>query len=1181
MDDNAEDIEDQHEEAEEQANQKRIDDLTDALKNASKSTEANNTARQAVADELKKTWAASNQSYAKASGQIVESLKKFPEEIQPVVDILTGKDKDAIVRLGIGQMRAFNANGGHTHTNKETKEIEALVGAVQSIDATNKEQFKYQKEKDQKAKQESVKGKSEPKSQTKKTETPPAKTETPKTKQAKTETPKAKQTEREFIVDQKGEAEDSLGAKFREMPKQTNNTPVGDPSTNRYFKPNHNAENEWEVNNGHTHSGKTKKEASDTPETQQMAENDRKLKQSVKDAEDNLEKLKLEAAENVAQFREDEVRDKLETQHDIDTRPERFAKMDAEKAEQERQINERKEKAHKEYVEGKERAIKKFAKEHNLDPETVREQLDKSENEVKDKKRPIANNPLAAKVVRDWERGYKKDHPKPDISGLYERAGINYPAKANAKIGPMTAEGRRTKNMPTLGELESQYWVSGEIPEGLRQAVEKRFGKDIWNKRLGLDEGYIYTDVGKAAQYYRQQRINKFKNADTEALNDWNKKFEQAKQAAFNPENVQVNTSNVTINSPKAPEDKEKGGNKQKAETPKSENAPKQKTEKETPHIAEEKVKTNTQATAPETPKTEETPKSRGEESMRSFLNEEASFTPDEAMYEGSKEHIDKATAEEFKKATQQQKWDNRPGMLKQYQSIGENRDLHNILRELDNDRLREEIANRPVKEAEERAEEAKRKLIRGHNSRGGGIADSLMYGLMWRIMRMAEIRGGLGGSFAKDMLGDALTGELLRRLFGYTRKTTAKKVVDEQGNPVVDENGEQKIEEDIQLDSVKQPKKWQVKLRKLIGLKPNATPQERRVALANLEYRLTGGLDKLRMVATPVLIGAAALGGTTAWLRDIRNRTLNNGTDYITAGTNTIQDALFDALHLFGFAANSGEDIRNDRQEALANNWDINSNRADTYVGTSMWARSMGLTTSAEQEYIREQTALGESAEQIKQSFLSLKAESQKLGVSFKTLTQMTAEQVTEADKLLGNQDQSSIIKNAGKFDALLNANGFSSKAAQDIANMGSFREMETQALADAGYAQQASYAGGNASSLLALSEKYGTLTQAFQNWQKIWYNASSQNEIAYSTNMLKAGLTGQDVKSSFNTSFTNTQEGLTPKQEINQVLKIQLDPGLSGQIQNQNLYTEGLHSVGNTDRYFEMNNHLGEYAH
>ena len=320
-----------------------------------------------------------------------------------------------------------------------------------------------------------------------------------------------------------------------------------------------------------------------------------------------------------------------------------------------------------------------------------------------------------------------------------------------------------------------------------------------------------------------------------------------------------------------------------------------------------------------------------------------------------------------------------------------------------------------------------------------------------------------------------------------------------------------------------------------------------------------------------PVVLAAAAAGGTTAWVRDVRNRTLNNGTNALQAGANTMEDAIFDVGHLFGFSANSGKDIRADRQEALTENYGIFSNRGIELINSNMWARSYGLTTEADKEYIREQVALGKSAEQVRQSFLNLKQVSEQTGISFKNLSQDVAQQAAAADKETGNSV--GIVQGTAQADKALMAAGFETSSLTSLSENQAFQWAEMMALGASGHSQAAAEAQGDPQLLLTEALKYNVFPQALQQFKNLEYSMSGGSEIMEANQLYQQGIKLNDFQTGVDTMYTQAKYGATTQQSET-ALNITLSDGLTGEIVNRGLYEGGLYDTTGTGKYFAMNN-------
>jgi hypothetical protein len=351
------------------------------------------------------------------------------------------------------------------------------------------------------------------------------------------------------------------------------------------------------------------------------------------------------------------------------------------------------------------------------------------------------------------------------------------------------------------------------------------------------------------------------------------------------------------------------------------------------------------------------------------------------------------------------------------------------------------------------------------------------------------------------------------------------------------------------------------------------------------------GAIKKVGMVALPILLATAAAGATTAEIRDVRNRTINNGTTAGQAFGNTAQDALFDIGHLFGFSANSGKDIREDRQEALQQNYKLFGQKADNLVSTDMWARSMGFTTQQDTNWIEEQVAMGKSAEQVRNSFLNLTKIANSTGVSFKNLSEAVATEETNATKLLGSKYTGGLVKGtAGALEDLKKAglNG-TQQTLNDLAGDKQFQLALTRELNAKGYAKQASELAATPGLLMQFALSHGVFKGALKNFSQMYYNAAGGQQLAYEAMLVKTGLKASDVQSSLQTMYNQTKKNTNAAGNSSsssnssskkktapqpQVLEIRLQPGTVGKVLAGGKYMQGLHDVTGTGQYFSMKN-------
>lgn len=514
-----------------------------------------------------------------------------------------------------------------------------------------------------------------------------------------------------------------------------------------------------------------------------------------------------------------------------------------------------------------------------------------------------------------------------------------------------------------------------------------------------------------------------------------------------------------------------------------------------------------------------------------------------------------------------------------------------------------------------------------GHRGVGGAYHDALMRGLLYRGFRVLEWRAGLLRSTAGRIAGDAANDKLLRKMLGYKEQpVTVDKMVpqmdekgqvvkdaegnvqyvpqmvqarDKHGNPIFNEDGSKKMVKATQTELIsnKEVTKGQQRLRNLLGFHPQVDPRTGNFIVpsqAGITSSLiadkaifAGAIKKVGMVALPLLLATAVAGAGTAEIRDVRNRTINNGTTAGQAFGNTVQDALFDVGHMFGFSANSGKDIREDRQEALQQNYKLFGQKADNLVSTNMWATSMGFTTQQDKNWIEEQVAMGKSAEQVRNSFLNLTKVANSTGVSFKNLSEAVATEETNATKLLGSKYTGGLVKGtAGALEDLKKAglNG-TQQTLNDLAGDKQFQLALTRELNAKGYAKQASELAATPQLLMQFALSHGVFKGALSNFSRMYYNAAGGQQLAYEAMLVKTGLKASDVQSSLQTMYNQTKKNVksnsssnsnSKKQVANspQVLEIRLREGMIGKVIAGGKYQQGLHDVTGTGQYFSMKN-------
>ena len=549
-----------------------------------------------------------------------------------------------------------------------------------------------------------------------------------------------------------------------------------------------------------------------------------------------------------------------------------------------------------------------------------------------------------------------------------------------------------------------------------------------------------------------------------------------------------------------------------------------------------------------------------------------------------------------------------------------------------------DQIQNREDKLAKRKAqrkyEQNMAYFTNGHRGMGGAYHDRLTRGLLYRGFLFIDWRSGLLKTTAERIVGDTAADAMIRDFLGYKTVQTpvyvpktneeGEVIKDSEGNvqyapkmvQATDKNGQKIFNEDgtpkmieakqTELISDENVSKKQLRLRKFLGFNPvqdeqtgyYKVPTAENIAtnLIGLRASFAGVVKKMGLVALPLLVAAGLAGGTTAEIRDVRNRTINNGTTAGQAFGNTVQDAIFDVAHMFGFSANTGKDIREDRQEALQQNYKLFGQKADNLVSTNMWALSMGFDTQADKNWIEEQVAMGKSAQQVRNSFLNLTKIANQTGVSFKNLSEAVATEETNADKLLGSKYTGGLVKGTAQaLQDLKNAglNG-TEQTLTDLTNDPQFELPLTRELNAKGYAEQASELAATPSLLMKFALDHHVFGGALQNYSRQYYNAAGGRQLAYEALLVKSGgLKASDVQSSLQTMYsqiktsvnasgnnssssTNSNNNSNKKQTAPQpqVLEIRLQPGTVGKVIANGKYQQGLHDVTGTGHYFAMQN-------
>ena len=847
----------------------------------------------------------------------------------------------------------------------------------------------------------------------------------------------------------------------------------------------------------------------------------------------------------------------------------------------------------------KENARKEADAEWGLDEYTPkqREQLEKLTNALNERNSELEKWKEARKKKgEELRKQYEKEHPSSPLTGITGDDRIVSPeefkrradAAIKGEIPVLNDEGKVVDvkyepptEKPTVRDIEALHYKTGIPEEELKLKSDKWWNqpytgtpaqKNIGvNTRKQMDElaMYSYTHANKEYAAKRDKSVE-------DQLKEWEAKHKRPEDDILRIAlEIGIDSSLLHLAGLR---EETKGAKKVETKVT-------QKTEG---------TQTKRQANVPpmppkaEAPTEEEQPKA--EQAANTYMNEGAE--PPKEEEEG------KGGAKEKKKGERKsQRISDNPNYQKAWAANAENaayaQEGFAARKKAQGDRAFSDAENMEYETKRRnlsRQYEAKKdRLLGRHHGFSRGYADSFIRSAMYRGERFLEWRSGLLGGIGGDILASGINGDILRHLLGYKTKKvkTQKPVLDEEGNAVLDEEGNKVMEdaEENVLISDQKLTPFQKLARKMTGFKPKVdengnllpmTEKEANLALLANKDKFMDFLGGVGRFAIPLIVATAVAGGTTAWIRDMRNRTLNNGTTWGGAFANTTQDALFDVAHLFGFSANSGKDIREDRQEALSQNYQLFSAKANDLVSTDMWARSMGLTTQADTNWIEEQVAMGKSAEQVRQSFLNLKKVSQETGVSFKNLSESIATQETNATKLLGKKYTVNLGKNIGKAEEALNAVGLNGtqQTLDDLAKNKQFQLALTRALNAKGYARQASELAATPGLLMEFAEDKGVFDQGLENFSRQYYNAASGQQLAYDALLVKSGLSAADVKTSLGGMYKFTQSGETMKQAEKQELLITVGSDLTGKVVSSGNYQAGLHDTTGTGKYFAMHN-------
>ena len=372
------------------------------------------------------------------------------------------------------------------------------------------------------------------------------------------------------------------------------------------------------------------------------------------------------------------------------------------------------------------------------------------------------------------------------------------------------------------------------------------------------------------------------------------------------------------------------------------------------------------------------------------------------------------------------------------------------------------------------------------------------------------------------------------------------------------------------------------------------------------------GSLEGLVGKILPAVGIAAAAIGTVGqlvkWGRSMQQDELNQGVGAAGAIGNTLSDAGEDIAHKLGFTANTGEDLQKYRQEALANNWALYGQKADTYFDARKWATDAGLTTQAETHWIQEMTALGLSTTQIKTQFEGLSEVSKQVGVSFQNLSKSVAEESTESEKLFGKQGSQGTEEGEVQVQEADNLFGLNSGTIGKMALTASGQNAMANVLIASGHAGQEEASVGSPKEMYAniVKDHLGTqlaksmMAQAYQTAIGTTYSSNPQQnrqdqEEAFVRNLASYyGISASDFKNSGMTAFKEmgngslsasstyagslTKAGMTQAEKeiptIKTDIQIGLTKGMEAKIANSNGVAKGLFETEGTNNYFRIKN-------
>lgn len=372
------------------------------------------------------------------------------------------------------------------------------------------------------------------------------------------------------------------------------------------------------------------------------------------------------------------------------------------------------------------------------------------------------------------------------------------------------------------------------------------------------------------------------------------------------------------------------------------------------------------------------------------------------------------------------------------------------------------------------------------------------------------------------------------------------------------------------------------------------------------------GMMEGLFEKALPFLGAAGAMigavGGAVDWGRHMRQDEISQGVGLGGAIGNTLTDAATNIGHDLGFTANTGRDLQQYRNEALANNWALYGSKATTYFDARKWATNEGLTTQADTNWIQEMTALGLSTNQIKVQFQGLSEVSKQVGVSFQNLSKSVAQEATESEKLFGKQGSQGTGQGEVQVQEADNLFGLNSGTIGKMALTAGGQSAMANVLIASGHAGQEEASVGSPKEMYAniVKDHLGAalaksmMAQAYQTAISTTYSSNPEQnrqdqEEAFVRNLSSYyGISASDFKNSGMTAFkqmgngslsaSSTYAGSLTKAGMAQAekeiptiktnIEIGLSKGMEAKIANSNSMTQGLFETEGTNSYFHIQN-------